>query len=229
MTAPEARNDILERPRPPIGNALRTRIKICGITRPEDALAAARLGADAIGLVFHPRSPRYVELAAAREIVAALPPLVSVVALFMDPGRQEVETVLSGLTVDLLQFHGSESPAFCELFGRRYLKALPMGGGADPLAHARAHGQALGFLLDSHAPGQQGGSGETFDWNHIPQELPKPYLLAGGLHPGNVAEAVRRCRPYGVDVSSGVEAAKGIKDPAKLAAFINEVNRVGQD
>ena len=207
---------------------MRTRIKICGITRPEDGLAAASAGADAIGLVFYAGSPRNIELAVAREIVAALPPLVSVVALFMNPSRDEVQRVLSDLAIDVLQFHGSEPAAFCESFPKRYLKALAMGGGADPYAQAAEHAQAAGFLLDSHAPGQQGGSGETFDWDTIPQDLPKPFLLAGGLSPDNVAEAVRRCRPYGVDVSSGVEAARGIKDPAKLAAFINEVNRVGQ-
>lgn len=204
---------------------VRTRVKICGITRPEDAIAAAAAGADAIGLVFCAASPRHIAPERAREIVAALPPLVSTVALFLDPARDEVARVLDAVEVDLLQFHGRESPEFCESFGRRYLKALGMGGGSDTAADAAAHPHATGFLLDSHVPGAQGGSGETFDWSRIPV-LPKPYLLAGGLSPANVAEAVRRCRPYGVDVSSGVESAKGIKDAAKIAAFIDEVNRV---
>lgn len=207
---------------------MRTRIKICGITRPEDGAAAARLGADAVGLVFYSGSPRYLELAAAREIVAALPPLVSVVALFLDAAEDEVGRVLSELEVDLLQFHGRESAEFCESFGRRYLKALPMGAGGDPLAVAAAHPRALGFLLDSNAPGERGGHGRTFDWDRAPAALGRPWLLAGGLAPDNVAEAVRRLRPYGVDVSSGVESAPGIKDADKMAAFISEVYRAGQ-
>lgn len=206
-----------------------TRIKICGITRPEDGLAAARLGAHAIGLVFYRGSSRYVELEAARDIIDALPPLVNVVALFLDPRRQEVERVLAALPVDLLQFHGAESAEFCAGFERRYIKALAMGDNGDAHAQAEAHVKAAGFLLDSHTPDRIGGSGETFDWSTIPADFSRPYLLAGGLSAANVAEAVRRYRPYGVDVSSGVEAAKGIKDPVKMAAFINEVNRVGQD
>lgn len=190
---------------------------------------AAQAGADAIGLVFCAVSPRCVMVGQAREIVAALPPLVSVVALFLDPSREEVERVLAEVPVDLLQFHGDESPAFCRGFGRRYMKSLPMGGGAEPLALAAEYPDAAAFLLDSHAKGGVGGTGATFDWSTIPSALPRPYLLAGGLHPGNVAEAVRACRPYGVDVSSGVESAKGIKDPAKVAAFINEVRRVQLD
>lgn len=208
---------------------MRTRIKICGITRPEDGVEAARLGADAIGLVFYRGSPRHLDLAAAERILAALPPLVSAVALFLNPTRDEVERVLAQLPVDLLQFHGTEAAEFCAGFARPYLKALSMSGGADPSAQARAHVAARGFLLDSNAPGQRGGRGEAFDWETIPRGLAKPYLLAGGLDPSNVAEAVRRYRPYGVDVSSGVEASKGIKDAGKMAAFINEVHRVRQD
>jgi len=208
---------------------VRTRIKICGITRPEDGAYAAAAGADAIGLVFCAASPRCVSPAQAREIVAALPPLVTVVALFLDPQPHEVEQVLASVPVDLLQFHGAEPPEFCRRFQRRYLKALPMGGGADPLALAAQYPDAAGFLLDSHAQGGIGGTGTTFDWSTIPSTLPRPFLLAGGLHPGNVAEAVRTCRPYGVDVSSGVESAKGIKDSAKVAAFIDEVRRVQFD
>lgn len=208
---------------------LRTRVKICGITRPEDGRQAAVLGADAIGLVFVPASTRYVELDTAAEIIAALPPLVGVVALFLDPQPAEVERVVRRLPVDLLQFHGSESPEFCRAFGRRYLKALAMSeGSADPISQARRYPDAAGFLLDSHAPGELGGSGRAFDWSRVP-ELPRPLVLAGGLNPDNVAAAIRRCRPYGVDVSSGVEAGKGIKDADRMAAFLNEVRRVDSE
>ncbi len=207
---------------------MRTRVKICGITRPEDALHAVDFGADAIGLIFTARSPRHVELEQAREIAAAVGPLVTVVGLFLDPRADEVEAVLSRVSVDMLQFHGEESPAFCEAFGRRYLKAVPMGGDSDPEAYAARYRRASGFVLDSHAVGGRGGTGERFDWQRVPK-LPKPILLAGGLTPDNVAEAIRACCPYGVDVSSGIEAAKGIKDTRKLAAFIDEVRRVGHD
>lgn len=208
---------------------MRTRVKICGITRPEDGLRAAELGADAIGLVFCELSPRNIDVTVGERVLAALPPLVTSVALFMDPSRALVESVLARLPVQLLQFHGGETPEFCAGFGLPYLKALAMGGGQDPRALADRHPRAAGFLLDSHAPGQRGGTGEAFDWDAVPPSLPRPYLLAGGLHPGNVATAIRACRPYGVDVSSGVESARGIKDHAKLAAFFNEVNRVGND
>ena len=206
---------------------MRPRIKICGITRPEDGALAASLGADAIGLVFYDRSPRNIGIEQARAVVAALPPLTQVVALFLDPQAELVQAVLREVSVDVLQFHGAEPAAFCERFGRRYMKALGMGGDADPRAEAAGHPRAAGFLLDSHVTGAQGGSGHAFDWERIPADLGRPYLLAGGLDPNNVAQAIQRCRPYGVDVSSGVEAGKGIKDAGKLAAFINEVNRVG--
>lgn len=204
-----------------------TRIKICGVTRPEDGRCAAELGADAVGLVFFAGSSRNVDLDSAARIIAALPPLVVVVALFQDPAAAEVERVVAELPVDLLQFHGSEPPEFCRGFGRRYLKALAMAGGRDEAKiQARRYPDAAGYLLDSHAVGQQGGSGQAFDWSQIPTDLSRPFLLAGGLHPGNVADAIRQHRPYGVDVSSGVEADKGIKDAVKMAAFISEVKRV---
>lgn len=206
---------------------MRTRVKICGITRPDDGREAAALGADAIGLVFCAASPRNIDIATAERIIGALPPLVSVVALFMDAEAAEVERVVAALPVDLLQFHGSEAPEFCGRFGRRYLKALAMAEGSDaPGQQAARYPDAAGFLLDSHAAGGQGGSGHTFDWSRIPRDFARPFLLAGGLNPDNVAAAVRQCRPYGVDVSSGVEASKGIKDVARMAAFINEVRRV---
>ncbi len=208
---------------------MRTRIKICGITRPSDGVAAVELGADALGLVFCETSPRFVTPEQAEEIVAALPPLVSVVALFVNAPASDVERVLARVPVDLLQFHGDEAPEYCSSFGRRYIKALPMGGGVEPTAYARRYADAAAFLLDSHALGGLGGSGSRFDWSRIPSGLGKPLILAGGLDASNVAEAIEQCRPYGVDVSSGVEAAKGVKDVARMEAFIKEVMRVGHN
>ncbi|MEF3192932.1 MAG: phosphoribosylanthranilate isomerase [Halothiobacillaceae bacterium] len=200
----------------------RTRIKICGITRPEDALEAARLGADAVGLVLYAPSPRAVDVVRAARIRDVLPPFVQPVALFVDPSEAEVEAVLKLIPEVMLQFHGSETPAFCASFGRPYLKALPMGKGGDPGNEAARHVRACGFVLDSHDAGGVGGSGQVFDWSTIPS-LDRPIVLAGGLRPENVGEAVRHVRPWAVDVSSGVERAPGIKDPARMAAFINEV------
>ncbi|PWG61164.1 phosphoribosylanthranilate isomerase [Sediminicurvatus halobius] len=206
---------------------MRTRIKICGITRPEDGVAAAELGADAIGLVFHAPSRRAVAPEQAARIVAALPPFVCVVALFLDPDRPTVERVLETLPVDLLQFHGQESAGFCTGFGRRYLKSVGMAGG-DAEAVAAAHPRAAALLLDGHAPGAAGGSGERFDWSRaLPTD--RRLVVAGGLTPDNVAEAVDRLRPWGVDVSSGVESAPGIKDHRRIATFIEEVQRVQRD
>ncbi len=204
---------------------MRTRVKICGITRPQDALAAAEAGADAIGLVFYARSPRAVEVEQAAVLCAALPPFVTTVGLFVDPAAEQVRKVLARVPLDLLQFHGQETADFCRGFGRPYLKALTMRPGADIAAEAAAYGDATGILLDAWHPAVPGGSGETFDWDRIPP-LPRPLVLAGGLGPGNVAEAVRRVRPWAVDVSSGVEAEKGIKDAARIAAFIRGVNSV---
>ncbi|MFZ5467063.1 MAG: phosphoribosylanthranilate isomerase [Pseudomonadota bacterium] len=200
----------------------RTRIKICGLTRPEDALEAARLGADAIGLVLYPPSPRAIDVVRAARIRDVLPPFVQPVALFVDPAEAEVEAVLNLIPEVMLQFHGSETHEFCASFGRPYLKALPMGKGSDPVNEAARHARASGFLLDSHDAGGVGGTGHAFDWSTIPS-LDRPIVLAGGLRPENVGEAVRGVRPWAVDVSSGVESAPGIKDPARMAAFINEV------
>ncbi len=205
---------------------MRTRVKICGLTTIKDALAASRCGADAIGLVFYERSPRSVDVETAQAIVAQLPPFVTVVPLFLNPDAALVQRVLDAMPVDLLQFHGDESPDFCLQFGRRYLKAVPMGGEGDPVVYARAHSQAAGFLLDSHAPGERGGLGKVFDWEAIPTTLHKPVVLAGGLNPDNVADAVARFHPWGVDVSSGVEASPGRKDADRIAHFISEVDRV---
>lgn len=203
-----------------------TRIKICGITRVEDGLAVARAGADAVGLVFYGKSPRNVGLAQARAIVDALPPFVTTVALFVDPQAGEVQAVIDAVQPDLLQFHGDESPEFCRGFSRPYLKAVRVRPGLDLLQYAARFAEARGLLLDAYVEGEAGGTGHRFDWDLIPQDLPKPVVLAGGLAPGNVAQAVQAVRPWAVDVSSGVEAAKGIKDAARIAAFVNEVKRV---
>jgi phosphoribosylanthranilate isomerase len=202
-----------------------TRIKICGITRVEDGLLAARAGADAIGLVFAP-SPRHVSLGQARAIVEALPPFVTSVALFVNPAAAEVEAVLEAVRPDCLQFHGEEPPEFCAGFGRPWLKAVRVRAGTDLLQSAARYAEASGLLLDAYSPAAHGGTGERFDWGLIPADLPRPVVLAGGLTPANVAEAVRSVRPWAVDVSSGVESGKGIKDAALIAAFINEVKSI---
>lgn len=202
----------------------RTRVKICGVTRPEDGLHAASCGADAIGLVFYPASPRAVDAARALAVTRALPPFVTVVGLFVDPDPAWVRRVLAKVPLDLLQFHGDESPDACGAFGRPYLKAVAMREGVDLRALARRYGSACGLLLDSYHVAVRGGSGLAFDWSRVPRDLGLPLVLAGGLTPENVADAVRQVRPYGVDVSSGVEAAKGLKDPARVAAFIRGVS-----
>jgi phosphoribosylanthranilate isomerase len=201
---------------------MRTRVKICGITRPADALAAAHAGADAIGLVFYPPSPRFLSVERAVEIRDALPPFVQTVALFVNPDATQVAQVIGRVKPSLLQFHGEETPAFCEEFGLPYLKACRVRPGVDTLKYLRSFGRAAAWLLDSHVA-EYGGVGERFDWSLVPAERERPLVLSGGLEPGNVREAIRRVKPWGVDVSSGVESAKGIKDAAKIAAFIAEV------
>ena len=196
------------------------RVKICGITRVEDALAAAAAGADAIGLVFYAKSPRAVDIEQARAILAALPPFVTTVGLFVDAERSELERILASVPLDLLQFHGDESVQQCEAFGRPYIKALRVKAGDDIAAQVARYPSAQGILLDAYVEGVPGGTGEAFDWSLIPQALSKPLILAGGLRPDNVAEAVSRVRPYAVDVSGGVEASKGVKDVEKVDAFI---------
>jgi phosphoribosylanthranilate isomerase len=205
----------------------RVRVKFCGLTRVEDVRFATALGVDAIGLVFAPASPRHVDIATAAELARAAGPFVARVGLFMDPTEAEVRHVLDGVEIDLLQFHGSESAAFCTGFGRRYLKAVPMGGGADPRDVTARHPAAAGFLLDGHRAGEPGGSGRAFDWQRIDAGVKAPLILAGGLDAGNVAHAIALARPYGVDVSSGIEASPGTKDHAKMHAFIDEVRRGG--
>jgi phosphoribosylanthranilate isomerase len=201
-------------------------VKICGITRVEDADAAVRAGADAIGLVFEPASPRYVEIERAQAIAASLPPFVTVVGLFVNATPDRIREVLSRVRIDLIQFHGAETPAQCRLHSRPYIKAVSMREAVDLHAVQSAYGDATGLLLDTYSPDVAGGSGATFDWTRVPRDLEKPVILAGGLSPANVAEAVRTARPYAVDVSSGVESAKGIKDAGKIAAFIETVRSI---
>ena len=183
-------------------------------------MAAAAAGADAIGLVFYAKSPRAVDIEQARAIIAALPPFVTTVGLFVDMARDELGQLLARVPLDLLQFHGDESAAQCEGFNRPYIKALRVRAGDDVAARVGEYPGASGILLDTYVEGIPGGTGAAFDWSLVPEDLAKPVILAGGLHPGNVAEAVERVRPYAVDVSGGVEAGKGIKDALKVAAFI---------
>jgi phosphoribosylanthranilate isomerase len=206
---------------------MRTRVKICGFTRPEHARQAAELGVDAIGLVFYSLSPRAVAVAQAQEIVAALPPFVCVVGLFVDAEAQAVRHILASVRIDLLQFHGSESPAECGQYGKPYIKTVRMRPGIDLMQQAHAYPDALGLLLDSYEVGRPGGTGAVFDWSRAQAHLGKPVILAGGLGPDNVATAIRQLHPYAVDVSSGVEAAKGIKDYAKMAALLEQVRAAG--
>jgi phosphoribosylanthranilate isomerase len=200
---------------------VRTRVKICGITRSADALAAARAGADAIGLVFYPPSPRYLSLERAREIRDVLPPFVQTVALFVNADGAQVSQVIGRVHPAMLQFHGDEAPDFCAQFGLPFVKACRMKEGVSALEYLRPFSRAAAWLFDSHVP-EYGGVGESFDWSMVPA-TDKPVILSGGLSRDKVAEAIRRVRPWGVDVSSGVESAKGIKDAAKIAAFIAEV------
>lgn len=206
--------------------AIRTRVKICGITRLDDALQAADAGVDAIGLVFHPGSPRYLEAAGAARWVHRIPAFVSVVGLFLDAESAFIDGILAEIDLDLLQFHGRETPDACERHGRAYIKALGMGGaGTDVVTQARAHVRARGMLLDSHAPGEAGGRGQRFAWDAIPGERPLPLILAGGLDAGNVAAAIHQVRPWAVDVSSAVESAPGVKDPRRMQEFMEAVRR----
>ena len=205
--------------------AARTRVKICGITRVEDGIAAARAGADAIGLVFWPGTPRRVTLDQARAIVAALPTFVTVVGLFVDPQPEAVNAALAAVPLDLLQFHGDESAEFCARFARPYMRAVRMEAGTDLLEYAQRFSRAKALLLDAHVPGQPGGTGRTFDWAGIPRDLPVPLVLSGGLTSENVGRAVREVRPWAVDVSSGVERSRGVKDPRKIIEFLRSVRR----
>ena len=201
------------------------RSKICGITRIEDALIAAEAGADAIGLVFYAKSPRAVSIQQARDIVAALPAFVTTVGLFVNASREELNDVLAGVALDLLQFHGDESPAECESYQRPYIKALRVKPGDDIAQLAAPYAKARGILLDTYVPGVPGGTGAAFDWSLVPSGVLQPLILAGGLSAANVQAAIEQVRPYAVDVSGGVEAGKGIKDAAKIRAFMRAVGR----
>jgi len=199
-----------------------TRIKFCGITRPQDARLAIDLGVDAIGLVFTRRSQRFLGISQAREIRRMLPPFTTAVALFMDDAPGWIEDVIAGVQPDLLQFHGAETASFAASFSRPYVKAVPMASVDDAVAYVALHPAASGFLLDGHALGALGGAGEPFDWKRAPR-LGKPTLLAGGLDADNVAQAIALVRPYAVDVSSGIETSPGVKDAARMRRFVQAV------
>jgi phosphoribosylanthranilate isomerase len=201
----------------------RTRVKICGLREPAHARVAAEAGADAIGLVFYSPSPRFLTPERAAEITASLPPFVSTVALFVNEEAAVIERIVATARIDLLQFHGDETPEFCARFGRPFLRAVRMEKGVDLIEYARRFSAARALLLDAHVPGQPGGTGNTFDWAAIPVSVPIPLILSGGLDAKNVGAAMRAVRPWAVDVSSGVESGRGVKDPAKIVEFIRKV------
>lgn len=202
---------------------MQTRVKICGITRIQDGLFASEVGADAIGLVFYPKSPRFVTADQADTIIRKLPPFITNVGLFVNPLPEDVIEITHNVRLDLLQFHGEETPEFCEQFGLPYLKAVRVKPGVDLVQYALAYSGAKGLLLDAFVEGTHGGTGQSFDWSLIPKQLPLPVVLSGGLHAENVMAAIQHVRPWAVDVSSGVEASKGIKDAARMAAFMKGV------
>ena len=202
---------------------MRTRVKICGITRVEDAAAVVQSGADALGLVFYPKSPRFVDTALARVIAESVSPFVTVVGLFVNAGPETIHQVIESVPLGLLQFHGDEDNATCKSFGLPFIKSIAMRDGIDVLSDMERYPDAAGFLLDAWQPQSHGGGGATFDWQFIPESSPAPLILAGGLTPENVSLAINTSRPYAVDVSSGVESGKGIKSAAKIAAFMRGV------
>ena len=204
---------------------MRCRVKVCGITSVADALMVSHAGADALGLVFYAKSPRNLSLEQAQVISQAIPPFITRVGLFLNAERDFIATVLEQVTLDVIQFHGNESAEFCRSFGRPYIKALGMLG-QNFYDLAREYSDAQGLLVDSHAPGAAGGTGQTFDWTQLPHDYPQALILAGGLRADNVYQAIKTTRVYAVDVSSGVELSAGIKDPVKVTAFLNEVRRV---
>jgi len=206
----------------------RVRCKICGMTRTEDALAAVSAGADAIGLVFYAKSSRAVTLQQAKAIAAALPPFISLTGLFVNASREQIAQTLQEVPLNLLQFHGDETLEDCEGHGLAWIKALRVSSSDDIKSQAARYPGACGILLDSQVAGQYGGTGEAFDWKLIPKDFNRPLILAGGLNPANVATAIAQVRPYAVDVSGGVEAAKGIKDAQKMRAFIRAVSKAEQ-
>lgn len=207
---------------------MRTRVKICGITRLEDALAAAQAGADALGFVFYGPSPRNVALEVAAQILQRLPAYITTVGLFVDAEPAFIEQVLKTVPLDLLQFHGDEPESDCTRYGKPYTKAIRMSDDIDLAQLAQTYHSSRGLLLDAFVAGKPGGTGETFDWNRIPLSLPKPIILAGGLNPQNVSQAITRVKPWAVDVSGGVEQAKGIKDTQLITAFMQGVESGSQ-
>lgn len=204
---------------------MRTRVKICGITQRQDAEFAVEMGADALGLVFYGPSPRAVTVAQAQDIIVSLPPFVSIVALFVDAEPEFVRACLDALPISVLQFHGDESVEYCEQFNHPYMKALRMRDGIDLKVEASQYQSASAILLDSYQPGVPGGTGQVFDWSLI-ADINMPIILAGGLDVKNVAQAIKQVQPYAVDVSGGVEQAKGIKDKNKVRNFMQEVVNV---
>ncbi len=204
-------------------SARRTRIKICGLRTVQDALLVSDCGADSIGLVFHHRSPRFIELELAAKIRQQIPAFVTITALFMDDSRELVQQVIDQVKPDCLQFHGNETSEFCESWFLPYIKAIPMGSDINANDYAQSYPKAQGFLLDSNVTGRQGGSGDTFDWSKIPSTFQYPLILAGGLNPHNVAEAISQVHPWAVDVSSGVEKIKAVKDADLIRQFCKEV------
>ncbi|MFT4562290.1 MAG: phosphoribosylanthranilate isomerase [Gammaproteobacteria bacterium] len=206
----------------------RTRVKFCGITRLDDALAAVRLGVDALGFVFYEPSPRYISPAKANAIIERLPPFISIVGLFVDMDTDSLAASLTETRIDIVQFHGSETAQQCEQgSARAYVKALRMAPGIDIAAQAARYSRAQAILVDNYDEKMMGGTGSAFDWKRLPPNIQKPVILAGGLSPSNVGDAIRTTRPYAVDVSSGIESQYGIKDLAKMREFMNEVDKVG--
>ncbi len=203
---------------------MRTRVKICGFTQVDEAVIATKLGVDAIGLVFYPPSPRHVNIEQAQKIVKALPAFVTVVALFVDEKESQIKEVIKQVSIDCIQFHGDEMPVNCRLYNKPYIKAIRMLPDLDILEMTDQYYDASSLLLDAYHPGIKGGSGSQFDWGLIPKDCSKSIILAGGLHVDNVKQAIQSVRPYALDVSSGVEKTKGVKDVAKMAAFIQAIN-----
>lgn len=206
---------------------MRTRVKICGINRAEDAQVCAEAGADAIGLVFYTNSPRAVSIQQAQDVLQSLPAFVTSVGLFVNPDANRVSEVLDQVALDCLQFHGDEDRAFCEQFSRPYIKAVRMHANQNVDDMAQHYYSAKALLLDTYVADQAGGTGQRFDWDRVPRDCGLPIILAGGLSPDNVGDAIRKVHPYAVDVSGGVEKSRGIKDPGKIKQFIDEVNRIG--
>lgn len=204
-----------------------TRVKFCGITNPKDAVLAAQLGVDAIGLVFYEKSPRYISISQAQEIIHVLPPFVTTVGLFVDAKAEEIQQILQDVPIDIIQFHGNETAEFCRQINKVYIKAIRMRDGVNLTELALAYHEAKALLLDAYVPGTAGGSGQQFNWQLIPDNLPKPIILAGGLSVNNVKQAIQSVHPFAVDVSSGIELTKREKDREKMQKFIDKVKSLG--